>query len=116
MLWQLFHYVPLNTDTKLSETRTLQFQWVAHQEANRRVLAKACAFASNPDLLIRPATFKCACYVQTEYMVSVRTEARTWHYQHSLAKHTTVQDSGDPILGLGLAIALICHTSIGVGG
>ena len=38
VLWQLFHYVPLNTDTKLSETRTLQFQWVAHQEANRRAL------------------------------------------------------------------------------
>lgn len=35
VLWQLFHYVPLNTDTKLSETRTLQFQWIAHQEANR---------------------------------------------------------------------------------
>lgn len=38
VLWQLFHYVPLNTDTKLSETRTLQFQWVAHQEANRCAL------------------------------------------------------------------------------
>ena len=36
VLWQLFHYVPLNMDTKLSETRTLQFQWAAHQEANRR--------------------------------------------------------------------------------
>ena len=36
VLWQLFHYVPLNTDTKLSETRTLQFQWNAYQDANRR--------------------------------------------------------------------------------
>lgn len=36
VLWQLFHYVPLNMDSKLSETRTLQFQWAAHQEANRR--------------------------------------------------------------------------------
>ena len=35
VLWQLFHYVPLNTDTKLSETRTLQFQWNAYQDANR---------------------------------------------------------------------------------
>ena len=24
VLWQLFHYVPLNMDSKLSETRTLQ--------------------------------------------------------------------------------------------
>ncbi|KAK9830458.1 hypothetical protein WJX72_011880 [[Myrmecia] bisecta] len=36
VLWQLFHYVPLNMDSKLSETRTLQFQWAAHQEANRK--------------------------------------------------------------------------------
>ncbi len=35
VLWQLFHYVPLNIDSKLSETRTLQFQWQAHQYANR---------------------------------------------------------------------------------
>ena len=27
VLWQLFHYVPLNMDSKLSETRTLQVQW-----------------------------------------------------------------------------------------
>jgi trehalose 6-phosphate synthase/phosphatase len=36
VLWQLFHYVPLNIDSKLSETRTLQFQWAAHQIANRK--------------------------------------------------------------------------------
>lgn len=36
VLWQLFHYVPLNIDSKLSETRTLQFQWNAHQLANRQ--------------------------------------------------------------------------------
>ncbi|BDA46931.1 probable alpha,alpha-trehalose-phosphate synthase [UDP-for [Coccomyxa sp. Obi] len=36
VLWQLFHYVPLNMDSKLSETRTLQFQWAAHQAANQR--------------------------------------------------------------------------------
>ena len=35
VLWQLFHYVPLNIDSKLSETRTLQFQWQAHQYANK---------------------------------------------------------------------------------
>ena len=35
VLWQLFHYVPLNIDSKLSETRTLQFQWAAHQLANK---------------------------------------------------------------------------------
>ena len=36
VLWSLFHYVPLQTDSRLSETRTLQFQWDAYQEANRR--------------------------------------------------------------------------------
>ena len=36
VLWQLFHYVPLNIDSKLSETRTLQFQWNAHQLANKQ--------------------------------------------------------------------------------
>ncbi|WPT11748.1 Alpha,alpha-trehalose-phosphate synthase [UDP-forming] 1 [Picochlorum sp. SENEW3] len=36
VLWQLFHYVPLNIDSKLSETRTLQFQWQAHQLANKQ--------------------------------------------------------------------------------
>ena len=36
VLWQLFHYVPLNIDSKLSETRTLAFQWAAHQLANRQ--------------------------------------------------------------------------------
>ncbi|KAK9804133.1 hypothetical protein WJX73_003206 [Symbiochloris irregularis] len=36
VLWSLFHYVPLQTDSRLSETRTLQFQWAAYQEANRR--------------------------------------------------------------------------------
>lgn len=36
VLWQLFHYVPLNIDSKLQETQTLQVQWQAHQEANRR--------------------------------------------------------------------------------
>lgn len=35
VLWQLFHYVPLNIDSKLSETRTLQNQWTVHQHANR---------------------------------------------------------------------------------
>ena len=36
VLWSLFHYVPLNTDSRLSETRTLEFQWAAYQSANRR--------------------------------------------------------------------------------
>ena len=34
VLWQLFHYVPLNTESKLSETKTLQKQWEAYQAAN----------------------------------------------------------------------------------
>jgi len=38
VLWALFHYVPLNIETKLSETRTLQFQWAAYQDANRCAL------------------------------------------------------------------------------
>ena len=28
--------MPLQTDSRLSETRTLQFQWEAYREANRR--------------------------------------------------------------------------------
>ena len=28
--------MPVQTDSRLSETRTLQFQWAAYQEANRR--------------------------------------------------------------------------------
>ena len=35
VLWQLFHYVPLNTESKLSETKTLQKQWAAYQAANQ---------------------------------------------------------------------------------
>ena len=46
VLWQLFHYVPLNTDTKLSETRTLQFQWNAYQDANRRASVDGCSLFS----------------------------------------------------------------------
>ena len=30
VLWQLFHYVPLNMDSKLSETRTLQVRCSYH--------------------------------------------------------------------------------------
>jgi len=33
VLWQLFHYVPLNLDSTLDETKTLQTQWAAHQAA-----------------------------------------------------------------------------------
>ena len=36
VLWQLFHYIPLNLESKLSDTRTLNLQWKAHQEANRK--------------------------------------------------------------------------------
>lgn len=36
VLWQLFHYVPLPLEARLSETRTMQAQWAAYQEANRR--------------------------------------------------------------------------------
>ena len=34
VLWQLFHYVPVQNDFKLSETRTLEQQWHAYVEAN----------------------------------------------------------------------------------
>ena len=49
VLWQLFHYVPLNTDTKLSETRTLQFQWNAYQDANRHAPDNISIFANLQD-------------------------------------------------------------------
>lgn len=35
VLWQLFHYVPLNLDSKLAETHTLQMQWEAYKLANQ---------------------------------------------------------------------------------
>ena len=35
VLWQLFHYVPLQMDFKLSETQTLQQQWAAYVHANQ---------------------------------------------------------------------------------
>mmetsp|Transcript_34157 Transcript_34157/g.96798 ORF Transcript_34157/g.96798 Transcript_34157/m.96798 type:complete len:1143 (+) Transcript_34157:655-4083(+) len=35
VLWQLFHYVPLNLDSKLSQTRTLQMQWQAYKDVNQ---------------------------------------------------------------------------------
>mmetsp|Transcript_6225 Transcript_6225/g.15802 ORF Transcript_6225/g.15802 Transcript_6225/m.15802 type:complete len:1099 (-) Transcript_6225:258-3554(-) len=35
VLWQLFHYVPLNMDSELAETQTLQMQWEAYKLANR---------------------------------------------------------------------------------
>ena len=41
VLWSLFHYVPLNTDSRLSETRTLEFQWIAYQDANRRYVTNS---------------------------------------------------------------------------
>ena len=44
VLWQLFHYIPLNLESKLSDTRTLNFQWEAHQEANRKFAEVAQAF------------------------------------------------------------------------
>jgi hypothetical protein len=48
VLWQLFHYVPLNIDSKLSETRTLQFQWAAHQARRRRPAPPRCGPARAP--------------------------------------------------------------------
>jgi len=38
VLWQLFHYVPLNIDSwqKMSEHRAMQMQWQAYQVANQR--------------------------------------------------------------------------------
>lgn len=42
VLWQLFHYIPLNLESKLSDTRTLNFQWKAHQEANRKFAEVVC--------------------------------------------------------------------------
>lgn len=36
VLWQLFHYVPLNIDSfqKMSEHRAMQMQWQAYQVCN----------------------------------------------------------------------------------
>jgi trehalose-6-phosphate synthase len=34
VLWQLFHYVPLNMDSKLSESQTLFQQWEMYKAAN----------------------------------------------------------------------------------
>ena len=39
VLWQLFHYVPVQNDFKLSETHTLEQQWIAYIEANERFAA-----------------------------------------------------------------------------
>ncbi|GLC47635.1 hypothetical protein PLESTB_000009400 [Pleodorina starrii] len=38
VLWQLFHYVPLNIDTwqKMAEHRAMQLQWQAYQMANEK--------------------------------------------------------------------------------
>ncbi len=44
VLWQLFHYIPLNLESKLSDTRTLNFQWKAHQEANRKFAEVTSAY------------------------------------------------------------------------
>jgi Glycosyltransferase family 20 len=35
VLWQLFHYVPVQNDFKLSETHTLEQQWHAYRRANQ---------------------------------------------------------------------------------
>lgn len=51
VLWALFHYVPLNIETKLSQTRTLQFQWAAHQEANRRFSEAVCSVYQEGDVV-----------------------------------------------------------------
>lgn len=51
VLWQLFHYIPLNLESKLSDTRTLNFQWKAHQEANRKFAEVVCQSVSCMSLL-----------------------------------------------------------------
>jgi trehalose 6-phosphate synthase/phosphatase len=35
VLWQLFHYVPVQMDFRLAEAHTLTQEWLAYQEANR---------------------------------------------------------------------------------
>lgn len=35
VLWNLFHYVPLTTDTKLLGMRTLDMQWGSYRRANQ---------------------------------------------------------------------------------
>ena len=35
VLWNLFHYVPLTMDSKLTGTKTMQLQWDAYKRANR---------------------------------------------------------------------------------
>ncbi|CAG9463814.1 unnamed protein product [Pedinophyceae sp. YPF-701] len=35
ILWNLFHYVPLTMDSKLTGTKTMQLQWEAYKRANR---------------------------------------------------------------------------------
>ena len=35
VLWQLFHYVPVQMDFRLAETHTLTQEWLAYQQANQ---------------------------------------------------------------------------------
>ncbi|GAB4814718.1 hypothetical protein N2152v2_001764 [Parachlorella kessleri] len=51
VLWQLFHYVPLNIDCKLSETRTLAAQWAAHQVANQIFAEEALRHYQDGDIV-----------------------------------------------------------------
>lgn len=59
VLWQLFHYVPLQLESTLSETRTLQTQWAAHQAA-------AAAFADAVAAVHRPGD---AVWVQDYHLM-----------------------------------------------
>jgi trehalose 6-phosphate synthase/phosphatase len=43
VLWQLFHYVPVQTDFKLSETHTLEEQWSAYIETNKLFAEATCS-------------------------------------------------------------------------
>lgn len=53
VLWQLFHYVPLNMDTKLSESQMVFHQWEAYKVANiafAHIVTEA--YVKDPDQII----------------------------------------------------------------
>eukprot|EP00192_Tetraselmis_astigmatica_P000069 CAMPEP_0117651800 /NCGR_PEP_ID=MMETSP0804-20121206/2286_1 /TAXON_ID=1074897 /ORGANISM="Tetraselmis astigmatica, Strain CCMP880" /LENGTH=1177 /DNA_ID=CAMNT_0005457803 /DNA_START=269 /DNA_END=3802 /DNA_ORIENTATION=- len=51
ILWQLFHYVPLNLDSKLTETQTLQMQWEAYKAANKAFASVALDIYQEGDVV-----------------------------------------------------------------
>jgi trehalose-6-phosphate synthase len=51
VLWQLFHYVPVQTDFKLSETHTLEQQWSAYVAANVLFADATCSDYRDGDVV-----------------------------------------------------------------